>query len=173
MTGRNMFGKKDKKPVDPVRAWSAYWNWEPMAVEHVSGLPLPEGAPCTVASVEGAYRIESGGATFRLDKSKVTGVSTATEEEIEKQYVSSVGRAALGGVLAGAIGVIIGGMAQKKVLSRKKRSYLFITWNGDSGAQCAAFGAERDFKNGKRQDFFNTVKEFEQCGFGSASVVEL
>lgn len=169
-----MFGKKQSKPVDPLEAWSAYWAWEPALAAHVSGLPLPQGASCSIASLDGEYRIESGGASFRLDKSKVTGVSTATEEEIEKQYVSSVGRAALGGVLAGAIGVIVGGMAQKKVLSRKKRSYLFITWNGENGAQCAAFEADKDFKHGKRQDFYNTAKEFEQCGgFGAATTIEL
>lgn len=151
-----------------------FFGLKPAAVLHVSGLPLAQGAPCSLHSEAGLYRIESGGAQFTLDKSKVVDVSAKTDEEVQKQYVSSVGRAALGGALFGVMGVIVGGMAQKKTVSRTKTDYLFVTYTGDSGLVCVGFEEDGSAKGGGRQDFGKLVWEFGRGdGFAPPQVQEL
>lgn len=153
---------------------TSFYAKNPVEARHVSGLPLTPGAPCSIHSEQGLYRIESGGGQFTLDKSKVVDVSTKTEEEIQKQYVSSIGRAALGGAMFGVMGIIVGGMAQKKTVSRTKTNYLFITYHADSALDCIGLEEVKGSLGGNRQDFATLASEFKPgAGFAQPYVQEL
>lgn len=68
---------------------------------------------------------------FELEKLKITDMCIKTDVEIQQQYVSSVGGAVGGAILFGALGAMIGGRAKKKVVNRKMRHYLIITYQSD------------------------------------------
>lgn len=106
--------------------------------KHVNGLPIAENAMCKVTSKTDRYEIESSGATFTIDKKKVTDVCMKTDVDIQKQYVSSVGGAVAGAVLFGPLGAIIGGRAKEKK-TKEIHNYLIFTYNSDGEVKYVGF----------------------------------
>jgi len=75
-----------------------------------------------------------------LQLSKITDVRTMTDKEIEESSKSVVGRAALGGLLLGPLGAVIGGMSgvgnkQKSVT----RSFVIISYQSSGEDKKLAF----------------------------------
>jgi len=109
------------------------------ALTHVYGLPIKENTFCKVTSYDDRFEFTSGTVKFELMKEKITDMRIATETEIEKQYVSSVGGAVGGAVLFGPIGAMIGGRAKKKTVKRETTFYLVITYMTDGEIKYVGF----------------------------------
>lgn len=106
--------------------------------KHVTGLPIAEGISCTLSYLSDKIEIKQGGNTFNLDLVKVADITTTTNTEIQKHYVSSVGGAVGGAVLFGPLGAIIGGRAKEKKTTTVTH-YLVITYNSDSEIKYISF----------------------------------
>ncbi len=61
-----------------------------------------------------------------LKYEQITGITCTTEKEIIEKSKSVVGRAAIGGVLLGPLGAIVGGMSGVGNKQQKKTSYYMI-----------------------------------------------
>lgn len=119
-----------KKRQDKLRICTA---------QHVNGLPLAENAACIIESFPDKFSFSSGKATFDLDKNKITDMCIKTDNELQQQYVSSIGGAVGGAMLFGPLGAIIGGRSKKKTVSRKTISYLIITYESDNTIKYIGF----------------------------------
>lgn len=97
-------------------------------MKHVNGLPIAENMDCTITSADDKFIFSSGSMHFELDKSKITDICIKTEQEIQEQYVSSVGGAVGGAMLFGTLGAMIGGRAKKKKVKNETHHYLIITY---------------------------------------------
>lgn len=117
---------KDKKA-------SAYAN-----LAHVNGLPIANDVSCEIFACPDHYEFVANGNTFTVSRDKVTDVSVKTDVEIEKQYVSSIGGAVAGAVIAGPLGAMVGGRAKKKE-SRTYTHYLIFTYVSDEEIKYISF----------------------------------
>ena len=123
--------EKAGKVIEPT---SSVW----VTFRHVNGLPIAEGAACSVYSYPDRYDFVSGTMRFSLAKSKVTDVCARTEKEIYQQYVSSAGGAVGGALLFGPLGALIGGRIKKKT-DVKTRTYLIITYMTEGEVKYVGF----------------------------------
>lgn len=148
--------KKQKKVAEPID----YTRIPQFTVvgSHVNGLPIAENMVCEVMAFSDRYEFHAGGATFELERNKVTDISIKTDKDIQKQYVSSVGGAVGGAVLFGPLGAMIGGRAKEKK-STTIYQYLIFTYLKDEemryiGIECTnqywkATKIEFDFEKNK------------------------
>lgn len=125
---------------------------------HVNGLPIAENILCQVSSLPDKYEINANGATFNLDKNKVTDVCIKTDVEIQNQYVSSVGGAVGGALLFGPLGAIIGGRAKKKT-SKVINRYLIFTYQNNDEIKYVGFDVTNNFAATKFVDEFMKNKQ--------------
>lgn len=95
--------------------------------DHMAGLPLAEGTFCNIHEYDDKFVFIAGGSDFTLEKNKITDVAVKTDEEITKQYVSSIGGAVAGAVLFGPLGAMVGGRTKTKK-SRTAYQYLILTY---------------------------------------------
>ena len=72
-----------------------------------------------------------------------------TPQEIQTQYVSSVGGAIAGGILLGPIGAALGGSAQKKK-TKIVRQYLIFAYQADAEVKYIVFDVTSAPQNGKK-----------------------
>lgn len=121
--------------------------------KHQSGLPLAQNVSCTLVYRGDCIDIVGGGATFRLPIEKVQGLTTVTDEEIRKQYVSSVGAAAAGAALFGPLGAMIGGRVKEKH-DLTITYYLVITYLKDEQIDYISFELA-----GKVEDAYNFINK--------------
>ena len=115
---------------------------KPTLFKHVSGLPLAEDAPVNLEESDGAYHFWAKGFKIDLSENKVTSVMGRSERDLQQQFVSSVGGAAMGHHLAGAIGAAILGRAKKRTIKDITYYYLVIVYSQDSGATSTAIVLE-------------------------------
>lgn len=108
-------------------------------MNHINGLPFAEDTKCTINYLEDKFVITSGTVNFELEKRKITDICIKTDQEIQKQYVSSVGGAVGGAVLFGPLGAIIGGRAKKKKIKGETHSYMIITYTSDNEIKYIGF----------------------------------
>lgn len=106
--------------------------------KHITGLPIAEGIQCIISYLSDKIEIKQGGNTFNLDLSKVTDITSTTDTEIQKHYVSSVGGAVGGAVLFGPLGAMVGGRAKEKKTTTVTH-YLVITYNSDGEIKYISF----------------------------------
>lgn len=111
---------------------------------HVVGLPLIEGAKCNLTLDDEDIIISSNNNSFKVNYKKITDICTRTSEEIQKQYVSSVGGAIGGAVVFGPLGAIVGGRAKKKKIKTKEH-YLIITYKKDDTLDYISFQISSSF----------------------------
>lgn len=105
---------------------------------HATGLPLAQDAPCVVSFQPDRIAINSGGNGFNLAYNKITDMQVATNVEIQKQYVSSVGGAIGGAVLFGPLGAIVGGRAKEKT-AKNIEYYFVITYKKEDSLEAVSF----------------------------------
>lgn len=108
------------------------------SMKHVNGLPIAENVNCTITSFPDSFEFSSGSMKFKLEKNKITDICIKTDEEIQQQYVSSVGGAVGGAVLFGPLGAMIGGRAKKKTI-KEISHYLIITYMSDDEIKYMGF----------------------------------
>lgn len=106
--------------------------------DHMAGLPLGQGAKCDIYLCEEKVVFQKDANTFNLYFDKVLDVTTKTDVEIQKQYVSSVGGAVGGAVLFGPLGAIVGGRAKEKK-SKTENTYLIYTYEKDGNVDYISF----------------------------------
>lgn len=95
--------------------------------DHMTGLPLPQGADCSLCFDEGRLTISGGGQEFRLSYDKVVSIELHTDVDIQKSYVSSVGGAVGGYMLFGELGAMVGGRAKERT-STVEEYYALVTY---------------------------------------------
>ena len=98
-----------------------------LKLQLVSGLDLPSGSICSASLSNDLIEFSASGQTFSLPTDKLIDVSVMTPQEIQTQYVSSVGGAVAGAIFLGPLGAALGGAAKKKTMKNKKR-FLVITY---------------------------------------------
>lgn len=113
-------------------------NTYSVTCKHVVGLPVAEGAMCTITYSNDSIDIKQGNNNFKIGLEKVADVTTTTDTEIQKHYVSSVGGAIAGGVMFGPLGAIVGGRAKEKK-SKTITHYLCVTYNSDGEIKYISF----------------------------------
>ena len=114
-------------------------------VKHVVGLPVAENSFCTLKYIEDCIKIESGNSIFNLPLEKITDMTTTTDVDIQRQYVSSVGGAVGGLVLFGPLGAMVGGRAKKKEHT-KITNYFIITYKDNDEIKYISFNSTGCFK---------------------------
>lgn len=132
--------------------------------KHMTGLPVSEGAICRLMLCPEKIIIESGGATFNLDKTKITDVCVKTDVEIQKQYVSSAGGAVAGAVLFGPLGAIVGGRTKKKE-SKTVSTYLIYTYLKNDSIEYISFEV-----TGQQHQTLQFISDFNQTSSARAVV---
>lgn len=140
--------KTDTKEKQQERVEQAQDEDLTLKAKHVCGLPIAENAVCEINYLKDSIRITQAGNVFNLDLNKVTDISTTTDVEIQKHYVSSVGGAVGGAVMFGALGAMIGGRATEKE-SKIKTHYLVITYKNDDDINYISFEHEPSYMTGK------------------------
>lgn len=138
--------------------------------KHVHGLPMPEGKICEIYSFPEKVEIKSDHMQFNLDKTKITDVTITTDTEIQKQYVSSVGRAVGGAVLFGPLGAMIGGRAKEKTL-KTLTNYLIFTYQKENENEPIFIGFEITTSNLIQGGKF--VDEFKETNQDRETVIDL
>lgn len=135
----NTFQSKKAEELGDKILNSAVNHFDTCKVTHIEGLPISRDAEGQISLLNDCFKISFGSYECTLAKSKIYDVSVKTESEIQQQYVSSLGRAAFGGVLLGPIGIILGGRARKKTVSQSTERYLFIIYKSDNEFKCLTF----------------------------------
>lgn len=107
-------------------------------LKHVAGLPIPENTVCDVHLTNDKIDIHANNMEFSLDRDKVEDISVKTDEEIQKQYVSSSGGAVGGAMMFGAVGALIGGRAKQKT-TKTTTTYLIITYTSNDEVKYVGF----------------------------------
>lgn len=102
------------------------------------GLELPQNVVCKVVCLVNRITILSSGQEFSLPIEKIIDVSVMTNQQIQKQYVSSIGGAIAGGLLLGPLGAIIGGSASQKRIKTNTK-YLIFTYRDNEQTKYILF----------------------------------
>lgn len=124
-----MFGRKKAQKEQGKRT---------LTCDHVAGLPLAEGAHCTLIFSEEGIEINSGSNQFRLAIEKTTDITVTTSTAIQKSYVSSAGGAAAGAALFGPLGAMVGGRIKEKT-TKTIDEYFIITYTKDCSLNYLSF----------------------------------
>ncbi|MFJ7971324.1 hypothetical protein [Psychrobacillus sp. NPDC096389] len=103
-------------------------------VNHMTGLPVAEGAEVFVYRCENKVVFERNQDTFELESANMKDILIKTDVEIQKNYVSSVGGAVGGYVLFGPLGAMVGGRAKEKK-STTVEKYLIFDYINKEGKQ--------------------------------------
>lgn len=139
-------------------------------LQHVNGLPFAENVSCEVTSYRDRIEFKHGTTVVNLARSKITDMCIKTDVDIQKEAVSSIGRAAAGGAMFGPLGVIIGGRARTKELKTVTR-YLIITYRKENETEEFAFiGFEI---SGNVSEAIDMVKEFRALNTNSDIRIDL
>ena len=118
-------------------------------IQLVGGLDLAAGSICSAVCSPESISFSASGQTFTLSPEKLIDVSVMTPQEIQTQYVSSVGGAIAGGILLGPIGAALGGSAQKKK-TKIIRQYLIFAYQADAEVKYIVFDVTSAPQNGKK-----------------------
>ncbi len=105
---------------------------------HQAGLPLSQGSQCELEYVDDKFIFKGAGNSFELLFEKITDICVKTDNEIQTQYVSSIGGAVAGAVVFGPLGAIVGGRAKKKSTSYITY-YLIFTYKKDDSISYISF----------------------------------
>lgn len=128
--------KKEKK-VKEVKHKDFY-----IKLSHLMGLSYPEDAEVLITYSENNFTFSANNVEFSLPLERIKDLSIKTSQEIQQQYVSSVGGAVTGAILFGGLGAIIGGRAKKKNV-KKITKCLIITYLKDNEMKYIAFGLDQ------------------------------
>lgn len=124
-------------------------------LKHTVGLSIPENTMCKLHLSLQGLDIESNGVSFNLPRNRILDITVKSEEEIQKQLVSSAGGAVAGGMLFGALGAMVGGKTKEKKISTVKK-YLIFIYEKDNNPEYIAFDTT------KTMDYINFTTYFEK-----------
>lgn len=135
--------------------------------EHISGLPIAEEAICKVSLEDDRIKIVRNGDTYNLYKEKLLDVNIKTETVGSSQYVSSVGGAIAGGMIAGPLGAAIGGRTKEKG-GMAHFYYLIFVYEKDGQLQSIVFNAMGQYSKACK-----FVEDFNRNKIGSNKEINL
>lgn len=127
-------------------------------MEHLTGLPIAEGALCTIYLKNDGYEFERNNQKFKLNFNKVRDVAVKSTSEIQSSYVSSAGGAIGGAMLFGPLGAIIGGRAKKKTSGSFSSCLIFVA-ETEEGMKCISFNSSYYNKANKFVDAFQNIEK--------------
>ena len=108
-------------------------------LSHIYGInDLPENDPVTLSLYNDRLDIKAKNETFKLPLSRLRNLDRKIDTDITEQYVSSIGGAALGGFLAGPLGMAFGGRAKKKK-SVDRKFYIVLGYDTSEGKKIVLF----------------------------------
>lgn len=159
-------GSDTKKENEPLKAedFTAVNNNLLLAY----GLPFPEDSVLNVNFSEEGFCFFANGVRIRLDIDKICDVDIKTDEEIQTsdKYVSSTGKAVVGGLLFGATGAIIGSQPKRKTETVTTYTfYLIITYVKDNVLNYVSFRLGDN--NYKGVDFVNNYRRLKLINPGN------
>lgn len=135
---------------------------------HAMGLPIAEKTECLVYSYPACIKIVAPGTEFVVKKEKTTDISITTDEDIQKQYISSVGGAVGGAVLFGPLGAMIGGRSKEKKVTTVT-NYFIITYLKEEGLKYICFTYSfNEYQNAK-----NIIADFTNGSVKASASIEL
>lgn len=147
-----MKNRKKKKAAKLDKA--AFGYIEKVSLEHVLGLPIPEGSKCNISLFPDRVTIERNGTAYNLELFKITDAVIKTETEIQNNYVSSVGGAMGGMMLFGPLGAVIGGRAKKKT-DKVIHSYMIFSYTKEDTIDFISFDCTGEPKANKIVEYFD------------------
>lgn len=108
-------------------------------VLHIYGLDgVPENIGVELLLYADHLDIKTNNETFKLSLEKLRNFDIKSDTELNQQYVSSIGGAALGAAIAGPLGLMFGGRAKKKT-SRTVHHFLVVGFDTDSDKKVLLF----------------------------------
>lgn len=110
-----------------------------LLVNHAEGIPLLEsGRPVKLFLYNDKIAIND---QQSIALEKIQNIKVSTEKEITEKERSVIGRAALGGLLLGPVGAVVGGISGVKNKKKTKENYFLIIEyiNKDSALNTAVF----------------------------------
>lgn len=78
---------------------------------HIYGLPVQNGALVELTVESGFVMFTAPSFSAKIDRDKIRAASAMTQSDFAKQDKSVIGRALVGGMLAGQVGAVVGGMS--------------------------------------------------------------
>lgn len=142
-----------KDPKNPKNAMSPEDYGAYGQFKHTIGLSMPENILCKLHLSSQGLEIEGNGVSFNLPRNRILDITIKSEEEIQKQFVSSAGGAVAGGILFGPLGAMIGGRTKEKKTSKIK-TYLIFTYEKDNNPEYIAFDTTGTMKDTKFITYF-------------------
>ncbi len=112
-----------------------------ITLSHLIGLSFPEDVDVLITYTENTFTFSANNIEFSLPLERIKDLSIKTSQEIQQQYISSVGGAAAGAFLFGPLGAMIGGRAKKKNV-KKILKCLIITYLKDNEMKYIAFNLD-------------------------------
>lgn len=139
--------KNEKKQrEETMREKDCVWN---ARLPHITGLPISENLMCDLYYSANMLFINGGGHEFELAGDRLRDITITTDEEIQKNYVSSVGGAVGGMVLFGPLGAMIGGRAKAKT-SKIVTNILIFTYNKDGEVKYIGFNVTQNLNEANK-----------------------
>lgn len=127
-------------------------------VEHITGLPLAEGAYCFIYLCNDKVIFERNETVYNLSINKITDIVIKTDKEIQKSYVSSIGGAVGGAALFGTLGAMIGGRAKEKT-STITNNYLIFTYDNDGNVDHISFDVTNEPDGNEFVQFYQDIEK--------------
>ena len=126
------------------------------------GLNLPQNIECTIIFLRSRFVFLVGNQEISLPLEKVFDVSVKNIEEIRTEYSSNLDNMALGYVLAGSIGAIIGGMPSERRV-KSNTQYLIFSYRDNGQIKYILFDVTKDITVGpyKFESKFKKLKSKE------------
>lgn len=163
-----------------------YWKWymeqrgqktgKPFRCVHASGLPVAEGAACTIDMLPDRFVIESSGTRFELAKAKIASIERVTRKQLTQVSKGSAGWAAMGGLAFGAVGAVVGASIGKTKTLKRYERFAAFTYDAGGGLAVLLFGYEQgdDQLGSSKQTLRKFIKDFEGgAGYGGTRTVTL
>ncbi len=113
----------DANPKDMIRG--------KMKAVHIEGLSMAANVNCILIFQRTILTVSGNGIDFELPYSRIFGMQTLKDSDIQNHYVSSVGGAIGGAFLFGTAGAMIGGRTKKKTTVTNTYYYV-ISYERDS-----------------------------------------
>lgn len=109
---------------------------------HFSGLPIPENMNCQIRAFVNRIEVIAGKQTFSIPMERICGAEISFKLDPIYKVKTSLGKAAVGGMVLGPVGAIVMGGPQSKK-SYESQDYLIISYiNADQENAYLVFDGE-------------------------------
>ena len=113
--------------------------------QHMEGLPIPQGTWTYIFACPDKLVMESKKGKFEIPNERIVNYGKVTEQEVLQVNKSVIGRAAVGGLLLGGLGAIIGGMSGIGTKTKTKQHGYFVINYTDRNGETAVISFESPF----------------------------